>query len=158
GAQGTGGGTQDLPGTTIGGTGATDGIFKTENGGQIVANGARTGENNYQIDGVGMTSVSWGGTAVITPSEESVKEVKIVTNNYDAENGRYRGAQVQVISANGTNEYHGSLFFKADRPGLNAFQRYNGPTQKPVRNESRFNDFGGSAGGPILKNRLFAFF
>jgi hypothetical protein len=158
GAQGAGGGTQNLPGTTVGGTGGTDGIFKTENGGQIVAGGARTGENNYQIDGVGMTSVSWGGTAVITPSEESIKEVKIVTDNYDAENGRYRGAQVQIISQNGTNQYHGSFFFKAHRPGLDAFQKYNGPGNALVRDDARFNDFGGSAGGPILHNKLFAFF
>ena len=100
GAQASGGGTANLPGTTVGGTGGTDGIFKIENGGQISANGARTGENNYQIDGVGTTSVTWGGTSVITPNEDSVKEVKIVTDNYDAENGRYRGAQVQVISQN----------------------------------------------------------
>jgi len=104
GAQGAGGGTSNLPGTTVGGSGGTDGIFKTENGGQITSGGARTGENNYTIDGVGMTSVSWGGTAVITPSEDSIKEVKIVTDNYDAEYGRYRGAQVQIISQNGTNQ------------------------------------------------------
>src|SRR5215471_19071813 len=172
GAQAAGGGTANLPSTTIGGTGGTDGIFKTENGGQISANGARTGENNYTIDGVGMTSVSWGGTAVITPNEESIKEVKVITDNYDAEYGRYRGAQVQVISQNGTNSYHGSLFFKGHRPGLNAFTKYNGfNSDLPgclntkaggycgnVRDENRFNDWGGSAGGPIIHNRLFGFF
>jgi len=158
GAQGAGGGTQNLPSTTIGGTGGVDGVFKIENGGQITANGARTGENNYQIDGVGTTSVTWGGTSVITPNEDSIKEVKIVTDNYDAENGRYRGAQVQVISQNGTNQYHGSLYFKAHRPGLDAFTKYNGYNGSNVRDSSRFNDWGGSAGGPILKNRLFAFF
>jgi hypothetical protein len=159
GAQSGGGGTSNLPGTTIGGTGGTDGIFKTENGGQIVANGVRTGENNYTIDGVGMTSVSWGGAAVITPSEDSIKEVKIVTDNYDAEYGRYRGAQVQIISQNGTNQYHGSLYFKAHRPGLDAFQRYNGYGGNAViRDDGRFNDFGGTVGGPILHNKLFAFF
>src|SRR5262249_413624 len=126
GAQGAGGGTQNLPSTTIGGTGGTEGVFKIENGGQITANGARTGENNYQLDGVGTTSVTWGGTSVITPNEDSIKEVKIVTDNYDAENGRYRGAQVQIISQNGTNTYHGSLYFKAHRPGLDAFTKYNG--------------------------------
>jgi len=119
-------GGNNLPGTTVGGTGGTDGVFKIENGGQITANGARTGENNYQIDGVETTSVTWGGTSVITPNEDSIKEVKIVTDNYDAENGRYRGAQVQIISQNGTNQYHGSLFFKAHRPGLDAFTKYNG--------------------------------
>ena len=158
GAQSSGGGTSNLPGTTIGGTGSTDGIFKIENGGQITAGGARTGENNYQIDGVGTTSVTWGGTSVITPNEDSIKEVKIVTDNYDAENGRYRGAQVQIISQNGTNQYHGSLFFKIHRPGLDAFTKYNGYNNGNVRESSRFNDWGGTAGGPILRNRLFAFF
>lgn len=158
GAQGAGGGTQNLPSTTIGGTGGTDGVFKIENGGQVSAGGARTGENNYQIDGVGTTSVTWGGTSVVTPNEDSIKEVKIITDNYDAENGRYRGAQVQIISQNGTNQYHGSLYFKAHRPGLDAFTKYNGYNGGNVRDGSRFNDWGGSAGGPILRNRLFVFF
>jgi hypothetical protein len=158
GAQGAGGGTQNLPSTTIGGTGGTDGIFKIENGGQITAGGARTGENNYQIDGVGTTSVTWGGTSVITPNEDSIKEVKILTDNYDAENGRYRGAQIQIISQNGTNQYHGSVFFKAHRPGLDAFTKYNGYGNSNVRDNDRFNDLGGSVGGPILHNKLFAFF
>jgi Carboxypeptidase regulatory-like domain/TonB dependent receptor len=158
GAQGAGGGTSNLPGTTIGGTGGTEGVFKIENGGQITANGARTGENNYQIDGVGTTSVTWGGTSVITPNEDSIKEIKIVTDNYDAENGRYRGAQVQIISQNGTNNYHGSVYFKIHRPGLNSFTKYNGYNNSNVKDANRFNDWGASAGGPILKNRLFVFF
>ena len=160
GAQNAGGGccSQNLPGTTVGGTSGTDGVFKIENGGQITAGGARTGENNYQIDGVGTTSVTWGGTSVITPNEDSIKEVKILTDNYDAENGRYRGAQVQIISKNGTNEYHGSIYFKIHRPGLDAFTKYNGYNNGNVRDANRFNDWGGSAGGPIVKNKLFAFF
>jgi hypothetical protein len=162
GAFGTGarnpGGTENLPGTTIGGSGNTAGIFATENGGQITANGARTGENNYQIDGVGVTSVSWGGTTVITPNEDAIKEVKVITNNYDAENGRYRGAQVQIISQNGTNDPHGSVFWKVNRPGLNAFQKYNGYGRAAQRDTGLYNDLGGTVGGPILRNKLFAFF
>lgn len=159
GAQAAGGnGTQNLPATTVGGTRGTDGVFKIENGGQITANGARTGENNYQIDGVGTTSVTWGGASVITPNEDSIKEVKVITDNYDAENGRYRGAQVQIISQSGTNQYHGSYYFKAHRPGLDAYQKYNGYGNGVVRDNNRFNDWGGSIGGPILRNRLFVFF
>jgi hypothetical protein len=162
GAFGTGarnpGGTENLPGTTIGGSGGATGIFATENGGQITANGARTGENNYQIDGVGVTSVSWGGTTVITPNEDAIKEVKVITNNYDAENGRYRGAQVQIISQNGTNDLHGSAFFKVNRPGLNAFQKYNGYGRAVQKDTALYNDIGGTVGGPIARNKLFAFF
>ncbi len=167
GSQSAGGGTSSLPGASMGGSGSTDGVFKIENGGQITANGARTGSNNYQIDGVGTTSVTWGGASVITPNEDSVKEVKILTDNYDAENGRYAGAQVQVISQNGTNNYHGSVFFKVHRPGLDAFTKYNGYNSNNVgcvapcgnvRDDGRFNDLGGSVGGPIWKNKIFAFF
>lgn len=159
GARSSGGGTFNLPATEQGGTGATDGIFKTENGGQISTGGARTNQNNYTIDGVGVTSVSWGGASVITPNEDSVKEVKVISDNYDAEYGRYAGGQVQVISANGTNEFHGSAFIKIDRPGLNAYNSYGGPFGgAPQRNNSRFNDIGGSLGGPIWKNRIFFFF
>jgi hypothetical protein len=154
-----GGDTAQLPGNAgPGGPGASTGIFATENGPQISVGGGRRELNNFQIDGVGISSVSWAGTAVITPNQDSVKEVKIVTNSYDAEDGRYPGGQVKVISQNGTNDFHGSFFFKLDRPGLNAFQRYGGFGKDPVRNESRFNDFGGAVGGPILKNRLFFFF
>jgi carboxypeptidase family protein len=158
GAQGSGGGTNNLPGASMGGSGGTDGIFKIENGGQISVNGARVGSNNYQIDGVGTTSVTWGGASVITPNEDSIKEIKVVTDNYDAENGRYLGAQVQIISQNGTNNFHGSAFFKFHRPGLNAYQRYNGYNDTPKRDNNRFNDWGGSVGGPIWKNKLFFFF
>ncbi len=154
-ARSAGGGVQNLPGTTIGGAGS---VFGVENGGQIVANGARTGENNYQIDGVGVTSVSWGGTSIITPNEDAIKEIKVVTNNYDAENGRYRGAQVQIISQNGTNDLHGSAFIKFNRPGLNAFQKYNGYANAPTKNTDDFNDIGGTVGGPIVRDRLFGFF
>lgn len=159
GSQGNGGGTNSLPGNAgPGGPGAETGIFAIENGPQVSAGGGRRELNNIQLDGVGITSVSWAGTAVVTPNEDSVKEVKVVSNSYDAEDGRYPGAQIKVISQNGTNQYHGSAFFKADRPGLNAYQSYNGYGNAPVRNSARFNDFGGSVGGPILHNKLFGFF
>jgi hypothetical protein len=105
-----------------------------------------------------VTSVSWGGTTVITPNEDAIKEVKVITNNYDAENGRYRGAQVQIISQNGTNDLRGSAFFKVNRPGLNAFQNYNGYGRAVQKDTAFYNDIGGTVGGPIRRNRLFAFF
>ena len=52
----------------------------------------------FTLDGIGITSVSWGGAAVITPNEDSVKEVSVISNDYDAENGRFAGAQIQVIT------------------------------------------------------------
>lgn len=160
GAIAAGGGTTSMPGVNRPASGATNSIFFIENGPQVIANGARQNSNNIQVDGVGVNSVSWAGSAVVTPNEESIKEIKVVANNYTAENGRNSGAQIQVISQNGTNEVHGSGFFKWHRPGLNAFQRWNGPgLPSPVRRDlNRFNQFGGSLGGPIVKNKVFGFF
>jgi hypothetical protein len=167
-SQAGGGGTFSLPGTQgPGGPGANTGIFATENGPQTLANGGQYESNGISIDGISTTSVVWGGTSVITPSEESVDNVRVVSNGYDAENGRFSGAQIEVTSKSGSNQLHGSAFFQAWRPGLNAYQRYNGPgslnpgtpdSRGLLRNSQRFNQFGGSIGGPLWKDRLFAFF
>jgi hypothetical protein len=160
GAHGSGGGSQNIPGSQgPGGTTGSSSIFQTENQVQINANGQRNTSNNFQVDGVSVNSLDWGGAAVITPNEESVKEVRVTANSYDAQFGRTSGAQIEVVSQSGTNSYHGSLFLKIDRPGLNAFQREFGQGIGAVqRDTNRFNQYGGSVGGPILKNRLFVFF
>ena len=160
-SQGGGGSdSYNLPGTQTGGgqSGGADGIFKTENGAQIIANGNQTENNGVSIDGISTTSAVWGGATVITPSEDSVQDVKVVSNSYDAEDGRFSGAQIQITSKSGSNQVHGSLFFTAHQPNLNAYQRFNGLGSKPLRDNSKFNQFGGSVGGPIWKNKIFAFF
>ena len=161
GAQPAGGGAgYGLPGMQSGGSpsGGSNGIFKTENGAAVAATGQQYQNNSYTIDGISTTSAVWGGSSVITPSEDSVQSVKVISNAYDAEIGRFSGAQVQVISKSGTNQYHGSLFFTAHRPGLNAYQRFNGLGNKVTRDNNFFSQFGGSVGGPIWKNKVFAFF
>jgi hypothetical protein len=168
GSQASGGGTYALPGTQgPGGSSSNSGIFSTENGPQALSNGGQYETNSISIDGISTSSAVWGGTSVITPTEDSVGSVKIVSNTYDAENGRFSGAQIQVTSKSGTNDWHGSLFFRANRPGLNAYQRYNGPgffnsgtpaERGLTRDAQDFNQFGGSVGGPIWKNHAFVFF
>jgi Carboxypeptidase regulatory-like domain/TonB dependent receptor len=159
GAQGNGGGSQSLPGSQgPGATGGNTGIFATENGPQVLANGGQYENNSITIDGISTTSAVWGGTTVITPSEDSVESVKVLSNGYDAENGRFSGAQIQVISKSGSNDFHGSAFFTAHRPGLNAFQRFNGEGNSVLRDNNRFNQFGGGLGGPIWKNKIFFYF
>jgi hypothetical protein len=154
-----GGGGFNLPGTQgPGATGGNTGIFQTENGPQALAAGQQYENNSYSIDGVNTTSAVWGGTTVITPSEESVQSVKILTNLYDAEYGRYSGAHVQVTTNRGTDNYHGSLFVTGHRPGLNAYQRFNGLGNAVVRDDNYFTQFGGSVGGPMWKGKLYAFF
>ncbi len=162
GSQGSGGGVYATPGNQgPGGSGAA-GAPPTENRPQANANGGQNSFNGISIDGISTVSAVWGGASVITPSEDSIDNVRIVTNDYDAENGRFAGAQTLVTSKSGTNQLHGSAFFALHRPGLNAYQRavyVNGvKTGQPVRDSQRFNQYGGSLGGPILKNRVFAFF
>ena len=171
-------GTNTTPGNQgPGGPGHSTGIFATENGPQDNANGGQNETNSVSIDGISTVSAVWGGTSIITPSEDSVQNLKVLSNDYDAENGRFSGAQIQVTSKSGTNQFHGSLFFRANRPGLNAYQRYGGAgslvpftvaagetnaqvnaSRGLIRDTTFSNQYGGSVGGPILHNRLFAFF
>jgi hypothetical protein len=160
GSQASGTDNYNLPGTQTGGgqSGGADGIFKTENGAQVIASGQQTEDNGISIDGISTTSAVWGGSTVITPSEDSVESVKIVSNAYDAENGRFSGAQIEITSKSGSNDFHGSLFLTTHQPGLNAFQPFNGAGLAVTRDNNKFEQFGGSVGGPIWKNKIFAFF
>lgn len=161
GARSSNGGASNLPNTT-GPGGSALGIFATENQVPITANGQRVSANNFQVDGTSVNSQTWGGAAVITPSQESVKEIQVTSSTYSAEDGRNSGAQIKVVTQNGTNDFHGSAFFKYNDPGWNAFNRFYGipgrTTTSPRRVEVRDKTFGGSIGGPIVRDRLFFFF
>ncbi|MBV8674624.1 MAG: TonB-dependent receptor, partial [Acidobacteriaceae bacterium] len=181
-AQSGGGGGYQAPGTQTGASsngggnlGHSSSIFSTENGASANTNGGQFQNNGYTIDGISTESAVWGGSTVITPSPESIGDIKIVSNAYDAENGRFTGALTEMITKSGSNNLHGSFFFQITRPGLNAYQRWNGPqsvqafdptTGKKLtpaqrgllRDEDRYNQWGGSIGGPIWKDKLFAFF
>lgn len=152
GARGAGGNSVSLPNTS-GPGGSNLGIFATENAQPITANGQRVSSNNYQIDGTSVNSQTWGGAAVITPSQESVKEVQVTSSTYSAEDGRNSGAQIKVVTQNGTNNFHGSLFYRLNDPSLNAFNKYYGVpgviSAVPTRVERKFNSYGGSFGGPL---------
>jgi Carboxypeptidase regulatory-like domain/TonB dependent receptor len=150
-----------------GGSGGTGGsniaIFQTENQQPISADGQRITANTYLVDGVGVNSLTWGGAALLTPSADSVQEITVISNDYDAADGRGSGAHVKVVTKGGTNSFHGSGFFQYEDPGLNAFNKYNGfdPTSgisTTARNDDAFRQFGASLGGPIIKDRLFFFF
>src|SRR5712672_3226468 len=159
GAQGGGGTGVNIPGTQgPGATGGNQGIFQTENGPQALAIGQQYENNGISIDGISTSSAVWGGTTIITPSEDSVDSVKVLSNGYDAENGRFSGAQIQVTTKSGSNDFHGSMFITTHNPNLNAFQRFNGEGLAVTRDENKFQQFGGSVGGPIWKNKVFFFF
>lgn len=160
-----------LPGTEELGGSSNTGVFQTENQTQISANGQRVSSNNYMVDGVSVNSLGLGGAAVVTPNQESVKEVSVVTSSYSAEDGRNTGAQVKVVSQNGGNDFHGSAVFNYGSPKLNAFNKFRGPTTIPSSNlicqgkaftASRCPEkvdlwerkFAGSLGGPIYVPRF----
>ena len=160
-----------LPGTEELGGASNTGVFQTENQVQVSANGQRVSSNNYMVDGVSVNSLGLGGAAVLTPNQESVKEVSVVSSSYSAEDGRNTGAQVKVVSQNGTNDFHGSAVFNYGSPKLNAFNKYYGPTTIPSSNlicqgktvfASRCPEkvdiwerkFAGSLGGPLYWPRF----
>jgi hypothetical protein len=143
------------------GPGGSDqpGIFQNENYIQATANGQRASSNNFMIDGTSVNSLTWGGAAILTPNEDSVQEIAVTSSTYSAEDGRNSGAQVKVVSKSGTNQFHGTGFFRYQEPGLNAYNQWNGANNTPTeRVNLAGRDFGGSIGGPIIKNKLFFFF
>src|SRR5712664_1706946 len=139
--------------------GSNSSIFQVENQVQVSANGQRSASNNFTIDGVSVNSLGFGGAAVITPNQESVQEITVLSSSYSAEDGRGSGAQVKVVSKSGTNQFHGSSFFKYQDPNWNAFNKFHGAQgEQPSRVNTNFRQFGGSLGGPIWKDQLFFFF
>src|SRR6185312_2483154 len=125
GSRSSSGGAVALPNAT-GPGGSNNAIFQTENQVPIVANGQRTSQNNFEIDGVSVNSLTWGGAAVVTPNQESVKSIRVASGDYSAEAGRNSGAQIQVVSQNGTNEFHGSGVFKYNDSIFNSFNKFGG--------------------------------
>jgi len=164
GAQSSGGGVYTPPGMASGANGSTaGGAAPTENGPPVFANGNQMENNAILIDGISTSSAVWGGSTVITPDVDSVDNVRVVGLGYDAEYGRYSGAQTLITSKGGTNQLHGSAFIDVHRPGLNAYQHtvtapITGTVTNPLRDTSRFNQYGGSLGGPIWRDKVFAFF
>ncbi|HEX5966651.1 MAG TPA: carboxypeptidase regulatory-like domain-containing protein [Pyrinomonadaceae bacterium] len=142
-----------LPNTT-GPGGSNNSIFQTENQVQIIANGQRLSSNNYLIDGVSVNSFNWGGAALVTPNQESIKEIRVLSTTYSAEDGRNSGAQVKVVSQSGSNTVHGSAFIKYNSPKLNAFNKFGGPNAPPVRVADYIRQFGGSIGAPLYFPRF----
>src|SRR5882672_4719196 len=139
--------------------GSNASIFQVENQVQVSANGQRSASNNFTIDGVSVNSLGFGGAAVITPNQESVQQITVLSSSYSAEDGRGSGAQVKVVSKAGTNQPHGSGFFKYQDPNWNAFNNFHGPGgAAPVRVNNKYRQFGGNIGGPIWKDKLFFFF
>uniref|UniRef100_UPI0025C52AF3 TonB-dependent receptor n=1 Tax=Luteitalea sp. TaxID=2004800 RepID=UPI0025C52AF3 len=119
----------------------------------LSVHGQRHFDNNIRLDGVSIIAGFANGSTFI-PSLESLKEVSVQTGQYSAAYGMYSGAQVDMIVKSGQNTPHGSAFIYHRNDQLNA-RRFFDQGQPPPFG---FNQFGGTIGGPILRNRTFFFF
>lgn len=120
----------------------------------VSVNGQGDVVNNELIDGLD-NNERFIGTIGVRPSVDAIQEVRIQTNAFTAEAGRTAGAVVDVITKSGTNNFHGSVFEFFRNTNLDAYPFAFGVTiPKPPFHQ---NQYGGSIGGPVLKNRLFFF-
>src|SRR6267143_1116700 len=125
-------------------------------GDELTITGHRPQENNYRIDGVSIndyTNGAPGSAGGVNLGADAVKEFSVLASNYTAEYGRTSGGVINAITRSGSNSIHGSAyeFFRND--ALDARNFFDGAKKPPLRR----NQFGGSFGGPIIKNKTFFF-
>jgi Carboxypeptidase regulatory-like domain/TonB dependent receptor/TonB-dependent Receptor Plug Domain len=157
-----------LPGVSTAG----DVSFSNNNGAEISVNGQRARSNNYQLDGQSNNDNSIGGPSIFFGNQDAISEVQVVTN-FSAEYGRNMGAVVNYVTKSGTNAFHGtgfefwqgntfsSLENEEKSPVFGFCTPGQDPTAtgctEPVMPKFVDNRFGGSIGGPIIKDRLWFF-
>jgi hypothetical protein len=127
--------------------------------GDTVINGNRGNSNNLTVDGGFNLDSGSNGSMVNNVGIDFIEQVAIQTSNFAADKGRNSGASVNVVTKSGTNRFRGSAFEtyrdeSLDRPNYFAPRD---PDGNPIKGKLDFNDYGGSFGGPLLRNRLFFF-
>src|SRR6266850_3105653 len=132
-------------------------------------NGSRPDQNNYQMDGVSIVNAAAGNssaqdfgiyTGLGIPNPDSIQEFKVQTSTYDASYGRNPGANVNLVTKSGTNAFHGGVFEFFRNEALNANDFFFNRNRLPTQSEKqvlRQNQFGGSIGGPVKRDKLFLF-
>jgi hypothetical protein len=130
-----------------------DTFYGSDKPGVVTVNGGRGRANNYSVNG-GDGNDLFANLPAIQPSPDSIEEFKVITNSFDAEYGRNSGAVVNVVTKSGTNNIHGSIFefFRNDVLNAHPFTFFAAP--KP---DFKQNQFGGTIGGPIKKDKTFFF-
>lgn len=121
--------------------------------------GAHIKDNNYQMNGMIVDDLQNSGGfsgGIPIPNPDTIQEFKVQTSQYDATYGRSAGANVNVITKGGTNAFHGTLFEFLRNEDLNANDFFFNRAGQP-RPELRQNQFGGTLGGPVIKDKLFFF-
>ncbi len=121
------------------------------NPGTISINGQREFANSFVLNGSDVEEdVNMG--AAIVPNLDSIAEFRILTSNFDAEHGEFSGGQIGVVTKSGTNAFHGDAFEFLRNTALDAHNYFS-----PARGAFDQNQFGGTLGGPVRKNKLFFF-
>jgi len=120
--------------------------------GALSVNGQREAANGFILNGVSVQEMGYSGAGAI-PNLDSIDEFRILTNNYDAEYGNYSGGQINVITKSGTNTWHGSAFEFLRNTDLDAAYYFG----QGARSAYHQNQFGGTFGGPIKKDKIFFF-
>jgi len=121
------------------------------NSGQMSVNGQRESANSFLVNG-GDVEESVNNGASIVPTLDSIQEFRLLTSSFNAEYGRFSGAIVNVVTKSGTNEIHGSAYEFLRNEQLDARKYFD-----PTRGVLKRNQFGGTIGAPIVKNKFFFF-
>jgi hypothetical protein len=122
-----------------------------ENPGNLSINGQRESSNGFMVNGIDVQEHMNGGTSII-PNLDSMEEFRVLTNNFGPEYGNYNGGMVTVVSKEGSNVLHGNAFEFFRNTALDARGYFD-----PTRSAFKQNQFGGTIGGPIQRDKIFFF-
>jgi hypothetical protein len=147
-------------GTLMPGVSQGDG-FDTKNRGlmshiQLAVSGSGQGHNMWTVDGANNNDVGSNGTILVFPSVDAIEEFKVHRNSYGAEFGGASGAQVNIVTRGGTNDFHGAVYYFGRNDSLASTEYFLKKAGRP-KGPLSSHDFGGTLGGPIIKDKLHFF-
>ncbi len=144
--------------SSIGGVGSADVVRGARGfGNQLSIAGTRPTQNNYRLDGISFNDYTNGAPGSVLSNlsgVDAIAEFSVLTSNYSAEYGRTSGGVINAVTKTGTEKFHGDAYEFLRNSALDARNYFDGPSVPPFRR----NQFGGSIGGPIYKNKTFFFF
>ena len=154
---------QFAPGALINTAGSSNDFVGGTNGyGNVEFNGLPALSNGYIVDGLEtndpLTNLNSGLSTNLVLGLNSVSEVTVNTLSYSVDQGRYGASQVNYVTKSGTNQFHGNLYELWNGAVLNAADYFTNATSGNHKPGSTVNHFGGSLGGPIIRDKLFFFF
>jgi outer membrane receptor protein involved in Fe transport len=147
-----------IPGSTPRNTSAINGREASYDGyGDFRVNGKHYQQTQVNLDGGSNVDHGSDSKTTVTPSLESIQEVAVLTNNFQAEYGTRAGVVINIVTKSGTNNWHATAWNYMRNEALNATPWADSFFAR-AKPRYRYNYFGGNLGGPILKDRLFFFF